>query len=318
MNNQLVSICIPCYNAEAYVGAAIDSILSQSWAAIEIVVVDDGSTDRSLNILQARASASKSIKVIHQENKGQCAAANRALEASTGDLIKFFDADDLLSPFSIEAQVARLNGRDNVIASSTWGRFYNDDLTTFCLNPESVWRDMPSLAWLVEAWKGAEPMMQCALWLIPRSLLERAGNWDESLTLINDFEFFARVLCHAEEVCFTPGARLYYRSGISGSLSSRKSRAAAVSAFHSILKGTNHLLTRRSDPEAKLSCANMMQSFVYAFYPEYLDLRSDMSARIAELGGSNLLPSGGPLFQRTQRIIGWKAARRLQRAVAHF
>jgi hypothetical protein len=126
------------------------------------------------------------------------------------------------------------------------------------------------------------------------------------------------VLCHAEDVRFTPEARLYYRSGIAGSLSSRKSRAAAESAFHSIMKGTGHLLARRSDPEARLSCANMMQNFLYTFYPEHHDLRAAMSARIAELGGSDLHPPGGPWFQRARRLIGWKAARRLQRATGRF
>jgi hypothetical protein len=177
---------------------------------------------------------------------------------------------------------------------------------------------MASLDWLVEAWRDAQPMMQPGLFLIPRELLSVTGSWDVSLSLIDDFEFFARVISSAEQVLFAPKACLYYRSGLGNSLSSRKTLAAAESAFHAVMKGTGHLLSRRSDPGALLSCANVMQNFLYTFYPEYPDLCAAMSARIAELGGSDLPPPGGPWFQRARRLIGWKAARRLQRATGRF
>jgi glycosyltransferase involved in cell wall biosynthesis len=312
----LVSVCIPCYNAEAYVGAAVESVLSQSWPHLEVIVVDDGSTDGSWEVLSRYASAQ--VHVLQQENGGQCAAANRAWCVAQGDLIKFFDADDLLAPQSIEHQVQRLEGRSDAVASAQWGRFYDDDLSTFRLNPEPVWRDMSATDWLVEAWANAQPMMQCALWLIPRPLLQRAGGWDESLSLINDFEFFARVLCHSSEVLFTPEATLYYRSGLIGSLSGQKSQRAIESAFHSILKGTDYLLASRSDALAKRSCANIMQNFIYTFYPDCADLRAEMSAKIKDLGGSTLRPAGGPWFQRAARLLGWKGARKLQRITGRY
>ena len=307
----LVSVCIPCHNAAPYVGQAIDSILSQSWPYVEIIVVNDGSTDTSAAILDSLASSK--VQVIHQPNRGQCAAANRALAEAQGEWVKFFDADDLLSPDFIERQMLRLGERNDAVASAKWGRFYGDDVTTFKLNPESVWKDMPAASWLVEAWAEAQPMMQCALWLIPRSVLGIAGGWDESLSLINDFEFFARVLSHSKDVLFTPEATLYYRSGLSGSLSGQKSRKAWQSAFHSLLRGTGHLLSRRSDPEARLSCANVLQQFVYEVYPDHPDLSKVIQQRILELGGSNLAVPGGPRFQKMKNLLGWKAAKRLQK-----
>src|SRR5439155_21797449 len=131
----------------------------------EIVVVNDGSTDGSGEILDSFRE--RGVKVVHQENKGQCAAANRAFAESRGEYIKFFDADDLVEPKMIELQVVRLAGSSTSVASPEWGRFHNNDLTTFELNQQSVWRDMHPLDWLVEAWMDARPMMQCALWLIP-------------------------------------------------------------------------------------------------------------------------------------------------------
>lgn len=310
-----VSILMPCYNAGRYVAASLASSLAQTWPEKEIIVVNDGSTDGSAAVLESfRAHG---VKIVHQTNQGQCAAANRAYAEATGDYIKFFDADDLLDPRTIELQMARLDGSQTAIASAEWGRFFGDDLESFKLNPESVWRDMAPLDWLVESWMKARPMMQCALWLIPRAILEKSGLWDPRLSLINDFEFFARVLPLASEIRFTPGARLYYRSGLAGSLSGQKSRRAVESAFNSLMDGTGHLLARRQDPAARLAAANVLQDFIYTYYPTHPDLRAQMTARIAALGGANLAPDGPPRFKLVARWLGWKLARRVQIFAGH-
>jgi glycosyltransferase involved in cell wall biosynthesis len=310
MLSSLVSICIPCHNAAPFVGAALDSALAQTWPNLEIIVVNDGSTDESSAVLATYAD--RGVKIITEKCGSAAKARNRALQEAPGDYIKFFDADDLMNPEFIERQMARLAGRSDAVASSEWGRFYGDDLTTLRLNPQSVWRDMESTEWLVEAWRDARPMMQPGMFLIPASILRKAGGWDESLTLIDDFEFFARVLCHANEVLFTPGAVLSYRSGLKGSLSGQKSRRAVESAYHSLLKGTGHLLARRQDADAKRSCANLLQDFIHTYYPDHADLRHAMKLRVEELGGSDLSPDGPPRFQKLRRLLGWRLARRVQ------
>ncbi len=310
-----VSICMPCFNAGPYLGDALDAALAQSWPDKEIIVVNDGSIDGTRAILERYAA--RGVQVIHQENCGQCTAANRAFAEATGDYIKFFDADDLMSPNFIELQMARLNGRKDAVASAEWGRFREDNLSDFRLNPQSVWRDMEPTDWLVEAWADARPMMQCALWLIPREILEKSGGWDRELSLINDFEFFARVLCHSKGVLFTPGATLYYRSDLKESLSGQKSRKAVESAFQSLWRGTCHLLEQRQDAKARRSCANVLQDFIYTYYPDHADLRNQLETRIEELGGSDLPPDGPPRFHQLRRLVGWRLARRIQRLVGH-
>jgi glycosyltransferase involved in cell wall biosynthesis len=310
-----VSICMPCHNAGKYVAEALDSILAQSYPNIEIIVVNDGSRDNSAEVLESYRS--RGVKLIHQENRGQCAAANRAFAESTGEYIKFFDADDILSPDFIQAQVSRLNGRHDAMATARWGRFYNDDTGTFKLNENTqrVWKDMEPTDWLVESWKDAQPMMQCALFLIPRPILQKTGLWNEKLSLINDFEFFARVLCAAAELLFCPMATLYYRSGVQGSLSAQKSRKARESECESLLLGTGHLLSRRHDAAARKACANTCQQMIYDIYPNYADLAERLRQRVEECGGADIKPSGGWYFNRLWPVIGWKLARRLQRAV---
>ena len=309
MANPLVSVCIPCFNSAQYIAETLESVLRQTWNPIEIIVVNDGSSDGSDKVLTDFQR--RGIRIENQPNLGQCAAANKALELSSGEYVKFLDADDLLSATFIELQVSRLQGRDDAVASAEWGRFYKDDLSTYRLNPQVVWKDMHATDWLVESWMGGQPMMQCGLWLIPRLVLDRCGGWDESLSLINDFEFFSRVLCQVNDVLFAKGAELYYRSGISGSLSSQMSQAAAESAFYSIVRGSDHLLARRRDPGTELACANMMQSFIYTFYPRYPDLCDLMRRNAEALGGSRLPFPAGPRLRLLSRVVGWKNAKRI-------
>ena len=108
MEVPVVSICMPAYNAEDYVAAALDSVLGQTWSNLEIIVVNDGSTDGTAGVLD-RYSDEARVTVIHQENQGAAAARNRGFEASTGDYIQYLDADDLLHPRKVEAQMAVLD-----------------------------------------------------------------------------------------------------------------------------------------------------------------------------------------------------------------
>jgi glycosyltransferase involved in cell wall biosynthesis len=302
---------MPAYNAEDYVAAALDSVLGQTWSNLEIIVVNDGSTDGTAGVLD-RYSDEARVTVIHQENQGAATARNRAYEESSGELIKFFDGDDLLSPEFLERQVKRLDGSTTHVASAEWARFYDDPSeATFELEP--VWQDMDPVNWLVTAWQDARPMMQPALWLIPRPLLKRAGLWNEDLSLIDDFEFGARLLAHSEGVRFTSGARLYYRSGLDSNLSGQDSREHVESAFQSLLDGTQHLLDREDSPRTRRAAANMLQDFIYGYYPNHSDLRAKMRARIEELGGSDLEPKGPPGFEMLRPIVGWKLARRIER-----
>src|SRR5690606_5350603 len=121
----LVSIIIPCYNAARWLPATLESALTQTWPATEIIVVDDGSSDDSLAI--ARGFAPRGVKVISQTNRGASAARNRGLAEARGDFIQYLDADDLLSPRKIELQLARLaSAPADAVATCRWGRFEQD------------------------------------------------------------------------------------------------------------------------------------------------------------------------------------------------
>jgi len=97
----LVSIVIPCFNSEQYISKCIESTLSQDYMNIEVIVIDDGSTDKSLEIINSFTG----ITVLTQQNSGACVARNLGLSTSRGKYVKFLDSDDFLEPNCISKQV---------------------------------------------------------------------------------------------------------------------------------------------------------------------------------------------------------------------
>lgn len=302
---------MPAYNAGQFIIEAIQSVIDQTYKNWELIIVNDGSTDGTASIITTFSDAR--IKIFHQENRGQCVAANKAFEMSSGELVKFFDADDILSPSMLASQVARIEESRLNVVSAQWGRFYNNDLNTFKLGRETVWRDMSAANWLVESWRDAQPMMQCALWLIPRDIIIKTGLWDERLSLINDFDFFTRVLVKTEKVLFAADATLYYRSGLVNSLSGTKTRKGVESAYLSIEKATQALLNIRQDDDARLSCANVWQNFIYSTYPLHQDLIKKAELHLANLPTPIIsFPCGG-YTKVLDGLIGWKMVKQIKR-----
>lgn len=305
----LVSILIPCHDAEKYVADAIESALAQTWPNKEIIVVDDGSTDRSRNL--AHSFRSSRVEVLAQNRRGAAAARNTALRRAKGHYIQFLDADDLLAPDKIAQQMERaLHVGDAFVLSCAWGKFQSNPGRARFVR-ERVWADMLPLDWLVASWSGGG-MMHPAAWLTPRSIIDRAGEWDETLSLNDDGEYFTRVLLNSDGVRFCDDGRSFYRA-VSGSLSSGNCRLALESAFRVCELQMRCALNREDSPRVRTACADNFQRFVFTVYPDALDLVSLAERHVAELGGSQLEAPGGSKFHGIEKLAGWKTARRLQR-----
>ena len=106
MSNPKVSIIIPIYNTAERLPGCLDSVLGQTHQNLEIILVDDGSTDDSPAIIQTYAQKDSRIKVITQKNQGQSAARNRGLKQATGDFISFLDSDDAIKSNFIQKLLA--------------------------------------------------------------------------------------------------------------------------------------------------------------------------------------------------------------------
>lgn len=107
-NNELVSIIVPVYNTEKYLVKCLDSILSQSYKNIEVIIIDDGSIDNCAKIIKDYLQKNKKIKYFKQENQGQAVARNKGIDISSGKYIQFVDSDDYIKPFMVEKMLTIL------------------------------------------------------------------------------------------------------------------------------------------------------------------------------------------------------------------
>ena len=304
-----VSILIPCYNAARYVGETLESVFRQTWPELEAIVVDDGSTDGSASVI--RTFARSNLQLIEQPNRGQTAALNLCCARMTGDFVQYLDADDLLHPEKIARQMERLQAAPDGIASAEWGRFqWSAEEARFAAEP--VWRDLAPVDWLALSRAEGRGMMFPALWLIPATIVRAIGPWREDLTLNNDAEYFTRALLACRRVLFCAGARCYYRSGVSGSLSGSRSRPALASKFQ-VLSDCESYVRRAEDSErVRRGFALSWQEFAHFAYPYDRAIARQALERARALHSIRIRPDGGLRFRALSRVIGWRAARMLQ------
>ena len=304
---KLVSILIPVHNAEQWLAATIQSVLDQSWENLEIILVDDGSTDNSLEI--ARSFASDKVKVISQKNAGASAARNRAFSASRGDYIQYLDADDLLAPDKIERQMLRLQKESlKTIASGPFFEF-TGTVENAKGKPDEGCKDYKKpFDWLVDAaWDKA--MFPPLVWLTPRNLIEAAGPWNEQLSYNDDPEFFARVLLKADKIAFCRDANSFYRRGIVSSLGSRKDAKAIESGLLSLDLVTKYMLEAGDTEQTRRACAYQYRKFIYSIYPAHAVLRQKAKAELKLLGVNGKYHFGQKHSARLSKMFGWKTVK---------
>lgn len=142
MNKKLVSIIVPVYNTEKYLNKCIDSILNQSFKDFELILVDDGSTDKSGTICDDYAKKDSRILVIHKENGGQATARNAGLDIASGEYVGFVDSDDFIEPEMYEAMLSAIDNTGAEIAMC--GKLlvsadYKTKSNRFVLDGQALW-----------------------------------------------------------------------------------------------------------------------------------------------------------------------------------
>jgi aminoglycoside phosphotransferase len=315
----LISVLIPCFNAAPWIESTLRSVRKQTWSEVEIIVVDDGSTDGSYAL--ARNFASPRCQVVRQERGGASAARNHAFRLAQGDYFQYLDADDLLATGKLECQMRAIDWAQSeelsfgsVIHFFQPGEAGESRLHLACIRGG---RDAPA-EFLADLWSGTGPleMVQTGQWLTPRALIEKAGPWNEELSVDDDGEFFARVILAATRVLAVPEACAYYRKFRAGAnLSSRAhaNRPGRCSAVRAAELKSSHLLQHTSCPEARHAVRRMLTEQIISAYPAHPDL---VEQGLRFLHGRDLRMAdrleGSPWFCRLHPWIGWKAARRLQ------
>jgi glycosyltransferase involved in cell wall biosynthesis len=310
----LVSILIPAYNAEEWISFTLGSAVAQTWPRKEIIVVDDGSRDRTAEI--ARRFASRSVTVVCKENEGAAATRNHAFRLAQGDYIQWLDADDLLAPDKIERQLGRLgeSGDRRFVLSSPWAHF-NYRLQRARFVASSLWQDLSPVEWLLKK-MGGNLHMQTATWLTSRALAEAAGPWDKRLKFDDDGEYFCRVLLASEGTRFVHDARVFYRANGTGRVSHIGMSDAKKDAMLISMKlHIQYLRSLEESDRVRKTCLTYMQNWLGAIYPERPDILAELQALAAQLGGQLTEPRLRWKYAWMKPIFGYKIAKSAQMAL---
>lgn len=239
-----VSVIIPTFNRAWAVGRAIDSVLSQDYPNFELIVVDDGSTDPTRDLLSAYTDR---IVCIYQSNQGVSAARNRGIAAASGDLIAFLDSDDYWLTDKLSRQVGFFNGRPGALICQT----------------EEIWirngrRVNPRRRHQKPAGDIFIPSLELCLVspsavMMERALLNKMGGFDENLPACEDYDLWLRVSCqypvhliqtplivkqggHADQLSRRPGLDKYRIFAIEKILAARSLSAEKYRAAVKVLK----------------------------------------------------------------------------------
>ena len=299
-----VSILIPCYNSEKWVGETLDCCLRQTYPNIEIILVDDGSTDNSLAIAREYEKKDKRIRVLSQSNSGACRARNLAFEQSTGDYIKYLDADDLISNDMIEIQINQLEKINDpfAIATCPWQEFWNNLNIKF--SKRCIYKNYNDpIELLTDLWTKNE-MFAVTCYLVSRHLISLVGTWDERLTKNQDGDFFCRVLSKASKVLFCKSPKFYYRRGhISVSTQDRLSPIKIQSSLEARISYEKNILPIRNTPLIRRGLA-LNYSIVMFNSPVISKWFNEAKRRIYALGEKPIHPTAKGIQKKIVSIIG--------------
>ncbi len=227
-----VSVIIPNYNRADLIGITIENMLSQSLKPTEIIVVDDGSTDNSVEVIRSFGSK---VTLICQTNQGPGAARNAGLKVATGDYIQFFDSDDLCSLNKLECQAKALEASGADIAYSPWAKVYIDSKKVRVENHVLQQKQLPHsgkpLTWFLRGWS-----IVFQICMLRHSFIKRVGTYRTDLMPSEDSEFFFRMLLHDAKLQFVPDCLVLYRLHEMGQIT-----ASGTSKNHRIIDWENFL-----------------------------------------------------------------------------
>ncbi|MBL1211027.1 glycosyltransferase family A protein [Geminocystis sp. GBBB08] len=178
INNPLISVIIPAFNAEKYLKEALESVIKQNYHPLEIILIDDGSTDNTAKI----AKSFQNIKYIYQENSGHAIARNNGIKIAKGEFIAFLDADDLWTPNKLSLQINYLNEHPDI---------------NYVLGQQKIFLEsgIKKPKWLKDEYlDNAIPAYLLSALLTRKSIFNQIGYFDSSYKHGNDSDWLLKTI----------------------------------------------------------------------------------------------------------------------------
>jgi len=312
----LVSVILPFFNAAPYLERTILSVLSQTYPNVELIMIDDGSTDQSQEIVKQYVKDFK-VKLLIQKNAGAAIARNTGLLNASGTFIQFLDAGDVISQDKIEKQLDFIKEDPEKVAVCNYRLFTTEtDLDSHAMPDQSsfIYSTDDPQEFLINLWGGygKRNFIQTNCWLVSKSLIEKAGQWRAYRCPDDDGEFFSRVLLASRGIIHTPGVYNYYHAPEKGvnQLSKNKHLKYLKNTLLTIALKHKYLLQKGNHPKINAAMASQYLVFAIDTYPRYPILWKIAYRRYKQFHVKVALPVlGGIWIEGIKTIFGWKSAR---------
>ena len=285
---QLISIIVPVYNTGEYLAPCIESLITQTYRNLDIILVDDGSTDGSSAVCDEFARRDSRIHVLHQENAGVSAARNAGLDAASGTYLTFVDSDDLLIPQAMELALACLQENDCDMVTYGWMNLrigddsHTDSVGNFeiCTDPADAIQQMLSH---YSAYGGGYPWNK--LWRRDASLFGGSiPRFSPDLYYFEDLEWVIRMMLHVRKFAVCPECLYQYRiHGSSVSQDSAKAERREL-GYHQSMERIIDSLAVLPDLQNWFSqkyCPEIVNGIIHATKYRFRTTRSYLLQRMA-------------------------------------
>lgn len=216
MKQSLISVIMPCFNAEPFVEQAIESVFGQSHPSVELIVIDDGSTDASFQKLEEACKRFPGLKVIRQNNQGPYPARNLGIASAQGDFVAFLDADDYWSPDCLEKLYNAMTSSDADISYCGWQNISEVDQNGPPYIPPAYEDEDIILSLLTN---GPWPIHAA---LVRRPLIDRVNGFSTRYFSSMDYDFWLRLSAVSKKIIRVPEVLAFYRWHQYGQISSIK------------------------------------------------------------------------------------------------
>lgn len=219
MFDKLISIIIPIYNKDKYVSKCLDSILEQDYKNFEIIIIDDGSTDNSLNIIKNYFHKNENIKFYSQNNQGVSAARNKGLELMRGEYIVFIDADDYISKSFLSNFISKTTLKDDIVISGISMCFNNSSIKKIFPSEEKVLSKKEFFKnFLLEQNNNGINGFVCSKFIKSSIIKENNLRFNNDLVLGEDLEFFIRYYSYCNQFRLINDCDYFYLQNVSQNL----------------------------------------------------------------------------------------------------
>lgn len=263
MKTAMLSVVMPVYNGEKHLQEAVDSVLQQTFSEFELIIIDDGSTDGSVKIIQQLSDPR--IRVLRNDsNKGISYTRNRGLEEARGEFLAWMDCDDLISPDRFEKQLAYLKRHPLVGICGSW-------LTRFDENKSEVSKSPTDHA-AIKALLLFKPALWNATAMYRLDRIKKAGlSFDTRLTVAEDYDFYWEA-CRKLPVANIPESLYFYRDSDSSIMKSFEGAEEKSFAIHKIIytKSLHELGIAPTEAQLKIH-RRIGSTQLFSTYSSYLE-----------------------------------------------